>query len=72
MKHPTKVNPLISARLPFTIAKAQSDYVAAVDTSLTLGIKQIDYTEGLLIDYRHFDAVGVEYISVLVVALTKM
>ncbi|KAF8548408.1 glycoside hydrolase family 3 protein [Imleria badia] len=46
-----------SGRLPYTIAKNASDYSA----QLTLGgggteILQINYTEGLLIDYRWFDA----------------
>ncbi|KAH9898527.1 beta-glucosidase [Cubamyces lactineus] len=47
------VNP--SGRLPFTIAKAEPDYSARViyDGS---GTVQIPYSEGLLVDYRHFDA----------------
>jgi len=41
-----------SGRLPYTIAKDASDYPAGiVDDSL-----DIPYTEGLEIDYRHFDA----------------
>ncbi|KAF8809832.1 glycoside hydrolase family 3 protein [Phlegmacium glaucopus] len=46
-----------SGRLPYTIAKSPSDY----PTRLTTGggpddILSIPYTEGLNIDYRHFDA----------------
>ncbi|KAH9916602.1 glycoside hydrolase superfamily [Epithele typhae] len=49
------VNP--SGRLPYTIAKSLDDY----GTKLVLGgsqatdILRVDYTEGMLIDYRHFD-----------------
>lgn len=51
------VNP--SGRLPYTIAKNASDYPAQP----VLGggpndILSIPYTEGLLIDYRWFDAVS--------------
>ncbi|KAG5645639.1 hypothetical protein DXG03_005630 [Asterophora parasitica] len=49
-----------SGRLPYTIAKQVSDYSA----QLVLGgtpqeIIKIPYTEGLEIDYRHFDAKGI-------------
>ncbi|KAI0774767.1 beta-glucosidase [Trametes elegans] len=47
------VNP--SARLPYTIAKNESDYAARVIYDGT-GPVQIPYSEGLFIDYRHFDA----------------
>lgn len=47
-----------SGRLPFTIAKAAGDYPAAVDTTFGLGTLQIAYSEGLFIDYRHFDSVS--------------
>ncbi|KAI9434684.1 beta-glucosidase [Lactarius indigo] len=43
------VNP--SGRLPYTIAKSPDDYPAQLATGT-----QIDYSEGLFIDYRHFDA----------------
>ncbi|KAF9452890.1 glycoside hydrolase family 3 protein [Macrolepiota fuliginosa MF-IS2] len=46
-----------SGRLPYTIAKSMEDYPAQVITGD--GIPQIisiPYTEGLEIDYRHFDA----------------
>jgi hypothetical protein len=42
-----------SGRLPYTIAKNLSDYPAQVTQSLN-----VSYTEGLNIDYRHFDAVS--------------
>jgi len=52
------VNP--SGRLPYTIAKNASDYptqlvIGATDPTIT----QVDYTEGLFIDYRHFDAANI-------------
>ncbi|KAI9057104.1 glycoside hydrolase family 3 protein [Trametes sanguinea] len=51
------VNP--GGRLPFTIAKQETDYSARViyDGS---GTVQIPYSEGLFIDYRHFDANNIE------------
>ncbi|PWN47015.1 hypothetical protein IE53DRAFT_390862 [Violaceomyces palustris] len=52
------VNP--SGRLPYTIAKKRSDYSADViynDPAIT---PQINYTEELLIDYRHFDEKKIE------------
>ncbi|KAL1938113.1 hypothetical protein VTO73DRAFT_11942 [Trametes versicolor] len=49
------VNP--SGRLPYTIAKDPADYSAQLITGGTGDdILRIDYTEGLNIDYRHFDA----------------
>ncbi|KAF8346564.1 glycoside hydrolase family 3 protein [Amanita rubescens] len=48
-----------SGRLPYTIAKQASDYPAQLITTDSGGpnaIVQIPYTEGLFIDYRHFDA----------------
>ena len=52
------VNP--SGRLPYTIAKSPADYSAQLVTGGTGNdILKIDYTEGLMIDYRHFDAVSV-------------
>ncbi|KAH8995015.1 glycoside hydrolase family 3 protein [Lactarius akahatsu] len=45
------VNP--SGRLPYTIAKSLSDYPATVETDT------INYSEGLFIDYRHFDAANI-------------
>lgn len=50
------VNP--SGRLPYTIAKDPADYGAQLITGGSGDdILRIDYTEGLNIDYRHFDAV---------------
>lgn len=48
------VNP--SGRLPYTIAKKREDYPADVLYNSTLTNPPINYTEGLLIDYRWFDA----------------
>ncbi|KAF8633827.1 hypothetical protein AX15_001238 [Amanita polypyramis BW_CC] len=46
-----------SGRLPYTIAKKASDYPTRLITEGNADeIVQIPYTEGLLIDYRHFDA----------------
>ena len=59
----------ISGRLPYTIAKSADDYPAQIADQFTLVTIPINYTEGLFIDYRHFDAVGgcmvglVKYIS---------
>lgn len=48
-----------SGRLPYTIAKSISDYPAPLTIGGTANdILSIPYTEGLHIDYRHFDAVG--------------
>ncbi|PVG04672.1 putative beta-glucosidase [Serendipita vermifera] len=49
-----KVSP--SGRLPYTIAKQRSDYPADVIYSSDEAIPQINYSEGLFIDYRWFDA----------------
>ena len=45
-----------SGRLPYTIAKKREDYSADVLYSSPDQIPQITYNEGLLIDYRWFDA----------------
>ncbi|KAI5776999.1 beta-glucosidase-related glycosidase [Geopyxis carbonaria] len=50
------VNP--SGKLPYTLARKASDYNAPI-VNVTAGVDldtQIDFTESLLIDYRHFDA----------------
>ncbi|OSD03878.1 glycoside hydrolase family 3 protein [Trametes coccinea BRFM310] len=53
------VNP--SGRLPYTIAKSPADYGAQLITGGTGDeILRIDYTEGLNIDYRHFDSNNIE------------
>jgi len=53
------VNP--SGHLPYTIAKAASDYPAKVvtGTGILPGSIEINYTEGLFIDYRHFDQANI-------------
>ena len=45
-----------SGKLPFTIAKAETDYSARVTYTGTEPV-QIPYSEGIFIDYRHFDVV---------------
>ncbi|CAE6484671.1 unnamed protein product [Rhizoctonia solani] len=52
------VNP--SAKLPYTIAKESEDYSAQVIYNDSSVQPQIPYTEGLLIDYRWFDAKKIE------------
>lgn len=42
-----------SGKLPYTIAKAQSDYGTAIASG------DDSYSEGLYIDYRHFDNAGI-------------
>ncbi|KAK7203350.1 glycosyl hydrolase family 3 N terminal domain-containing protein [Myxozyma melibiosi] len=44
-----------SGRLPFTIAKDKDDYPASVVYNVTSPVPQINFTEGLYVDYRHFD-----------------
>jgi len=48
-----------SGRLPYTIGKSINDYPAQIDTAFSLVTIQIPYTEGLNIDYRHFDAANI-------------
>ncbi|KAG2133786.1 glycoside hydrolase superfamily [Suillus bovinus] len=46
-----------SGKLPYTIAKSPTDYPAQLVTGGTIAdILSINYTEGLFIDYRWFDA----------------
>ncbi|KAI8141064.1 glycoside hydrolase superfamily [Fennellomyces sp. T-0311] len=47
------VNP--SGRLPFTIAKNEEDYGATIDLA-----HNVEYTEGLEVGYKHFDAHNIE------------
>ena len=47
-----------SGRLPYTIAKSADDYSAKVNYDLHLTTLHIPYTEGLSVDYRHFDQVS--------------
>jgi len=48
-----------SGRLPYTIGKSIDDYSAKVDYTFSLGIVRIPYTDGLFVDYRHFDAANI-------------
>ncbi|KAJ9634217.1 hypothetical protein H2199_009101 [Coniosporium tulheliwenetii] len=57
------VNP--SGKLPYTIARNASDYNAPITNSTELlttrdpNAWQADFTEGLMIDYRHFDMANI-------------
>ncbi|KAK1967044.1 glycosyl hydrolase family 3 N terminal domain-containing protein [Colletotrichum sublineola] len=52
------VNP--SGRLPYTVAHAESDYGALLNSSVDPGpFPQDDFSEGLFIDYRAFDRDGI-------------
>jgi hypothetical protein len=46
-----------SGRLPYTIGKSITDYSAQVTVNQAGTITPITYTEGIFIDYRHFDQV---------------
>lgn len=50
-----------SGRLPYTIGKSAADYGTQVVTtgSSTSNILQLPYSEGLFIDYRHFDQANI-------------
>lgn len=52
-----------SGKLPYTVAKNESDYGPLLAPSLPEGefvyFPQSNFTEGLLIDYRRFDALGI-------------
>ncbi|KAJ7743705.1 glycoside hydrolase family 3 protein [Mycena maculata] len=48
-----------SGRLPYTIGKSISDYSAQVIFNQEGTITPIPYTEGIFIDYRHFDQAGI-------------
>ncbi|KAH7924395.1 family 3 glycoside hydrolase [Leucogyrophana mollusca] len=49
-----------SGKLPYTIAKSQMDYPARLALGGTAtDILSINYTEGLMIDYRWFDAMNI-------------
>ncbi|KAF1840633.1 glycoside hydrolase family 3 protein [Cucurbitaria berberidis CBS 394.84] len=46
-----------SGRLPYTVGKKESDYGHFLNSTIDFSyFPQDDYTEGLYIDYRHFDA----------------
>jgi len=50
-----------SGRLPYTIAKSPSDYPAQlVEGGNGEEILDITYSEGLFVDYRHFDAANIK------------
>ena len=45
-----------SGRLPFTVARKESDYGNLLNSTISSGpFPQDNFTEGLYIDYRHFD-----------------
>jgi len=48
-----------SGRLPYTIGKSINDYSAQVIYNSNAAIVPIPYTEGIYIDYRHFDSAGI-------------
>ncbi|KAF7314641.1 Glycoside hydrolase family 3 protein [Mycena kentingensis (nom. inval.)] len=48
-----------SGRLPYTIGKSITDYSAQVIYTSSVRILPIPYSEGIFIDYRHFDAAGI-------------
>ncbi|KAK3906068.1 putative beta-glucosidase M [Staphylotrichum tortipilum] len=55
------VNP--TGRLPYTIARSESDYGALLNSSAPPGdqpFPESNFTEGLFIDYRYFDQHGIE------------
>ncbi|KAL7270703.1 hypothetical protein RUND412_006580 [Rhizina undulata] len=52
------INP--SGKLPFTIAKNQDDYGTHLMYEPNGLIPQDNFTEGLFVDYRHFDKAGIE------------
>ncbi|KAL9080423.1 MAG: hypothetical protein Q9157_000808 [Trypethelium eluteriae] len=49
-----------SGKLPWTIAKNRSDYGTDVLYQPNAPVPQLNFTEGLFIDYRHFDDAGIE------------
>ncbi|KAA8905769.1 extracellular beta-glucosidase/cellulase BGL3 precursor [Sphaerosporella brunnea] len=52
------VNP--SGKLPFTMGKSRSDYGVDILYTPNAKVPQEDFSEGLFIDYRHFDKKGIE------------
>lgn len=53
------VNP--SGRFPYTVAKNESDYGTLLNSTVSFdAFPQDNFTEGLYIDYRHFDRAGIE------------
>lgn len=51
---------MASGRLPYTIGKAVRDYSAQVLYNSNTQVPTITYSEGLNIDYRHFDKNNIE------------
>ncbi|KAK1239685.1 hypothetical protein MKX07_001139 [Trichoderma sp. CBMAI-0711] len=53
-----------SGRLPYTVAKHDTDYGVVLDPAQATGefayFPQADFKEGVYLDYRHFDKKGVE------------
>jgi beta-glucosidase len=50
-----------SGKLPYTVAKAENDYGALLNSSVSFDyFPQDDFEEGLYIDYRAFDKHGIE------------
>jgi beta-glucosidase len=50
-----------SGRLPYTIPKLKSDYGAPIVNTTGMGMyPSTNFTEGQLIDYKHFDAYNIE------------
>jgi beta-glucosidase len=61
-----------SGRIPYTVGKQISDYAAQVDyTVITLTPIQLDYSEQLNIDYRHFDSVSIGLMMPIVDVLIR-
>ncbi|KAF4415871.1 beta-glucosidase M [Fusarium acutatum] len=57
-----KVNP--SGKLPYTVLKNESDYGHLLDPDVPKGsylnVPQSNFTEGVYVDYRHFDKLNIE------------
>ncbi|KAK9776950.1 putative beta-glucosidase [Seiridium cardinale] len=50
-----------SGKLPFTVAKQEEDYGNILNSTVTFdAFPQVNFTEGLYIDYRAFDKQGIE------------
>jgi len=49
-----------SGCLPYTIGKSINDYSAKVLYNSNVQVPTIQYSEGLFIDYRHFDRANIE------------
>lgn len=56
------INP--SGKLPYTIAKNESDYCSVLDPAQPEGefanFPQADFNEGVYLDYRYFDKQGIK------------